>query len=107
MDSKVSKRTGQRGSGKENVKLSEHSALGVDMGEVDEITDSCGEELRDKEPINLEEIEVSVDTEAETSKELQEYSKLLTTKRTHLAFLDIVDGMEGYGKKYSVLCLSC
>jgi len=48
MDSKVSKRTRQRGNGKENVKLSEQPALRVDMGEVEEITDSCGQELRDE-----------------------------------------------------------
>ena len=50
---------------------------------------------------------MSVKTEAQTTKELQEYSKLLTTKRTHLAFLEIVAGMERYRKKYSVLRLHC
>jgi hypothetical protein len=55
-------------------------ALGVDMNDVEEITDSRGEELTDKEPINLEETELSAKSEAETSEELQEHSKLLTTK---------------------------
>jgi hypothetical protein len=57
VDSKVSKRTRQRGSGREYVKLSEQTALGVDMIDVEEVTDSRGEELTDKEIIHLEETE--------------------------------------------------
>jgi hypothetical protein len=40
--------------GKENVELSVQTAVGVDMFDVEEITDSRGEELTDKEIINME-----------------------------------------------------
>ena len=41
------------------VKLAGQPALGVDMCDVEEITDSRGEELTDKERILLEETQVS------------------------------------------------
>ena len=70
IDSKVFKR--KRQSGKEIVKLAEQPALGVDMGDVEEITDSRREELIDKELIHLEETDVSTKTEAGAKEELQE-----------------------------------
>ena len=72
-------RTGQRQSGKEIVQLLEQLALGMDMGEVEEITDSRGEELTDKEQIPFEETKVSTKTEAEASEKLQECLKVYTT----------------------------
>jgi hypothetical protein len=47
------------------VYLYEKTVLGVDMGDVEEITDSPGEELTDKEKINLKETKVSVKIEAQ------------------------------------------
>ena len=52
----------QRRNGKEILKLAEQPALGVDMCDVEEITDPRGEELTDKELIKLEENEVSAKT---------------------------------------------
>jgi hypothetical protein len=45
---------------RENIKMAGQIGLGVDIGEVEEVTDSCEKELTDKEIINLEEIKVSV-----------------------------------------------
>ena len=54
------------------VKLAQQPALGVDMGDVGEITVSRGGELTDKELIQFEESEVSAETEAWASEELQD-----------------------------------
>ena len=70
IDSKVFKR--KRQSGKEIVKLAEQPALGVDMGDVEEISDPRGEEMTDNELIQLEETEGYTKTEAGVSEELQE-----------------------------------
>jgi hypothetical protein len=48
IDWKVSKRTRHRGSGREYVQLSVQTAVGVDVCEVEEITDLREEELTDK-----------------------------------------------------------
>ena len=47
---------------------------------MEEITDSRGEELIDKDLIHLEESEVSKKTESDESEEPQDYLELVTTK---------------------------
>jgi len=67
------------------------------MCEVDEITDWRGEELRDKEIIQWEEIEVCAKTGAEELEETQEYPILFTTQFTPLAFRESAAGISRYG----------
>ena len=54
---------------------------------VEEITDSRGEEMTDKELIQLEEPEVSAKTEAEALEEPQEYLKLFTQTAHYSRYL--------------------